>query len=55
MRIRPKGYIYKTDSMGRLVSEMFGKNLVDRDIGSAVLTFHKNQIVKSKFPNELWE
>ena len=54
-RIRPKEYIYKTDSMGRLVSEMFGKNLVDRDISSAVWTFPKNKIVKSKFPNEFWE
>ena len=54
-RIRPKEYIYKTDSMSRLVSEMFGKNLVDRDICSSVLTFRKNEIVKSKFPNEFWE
>ena len=37
--------------MGRLVSEMYGNNLVDRDIGSAVRTFRKNESFKSKFPN----
>ena len=41
--------------MGRLVSEMYGNNLVDRDIGSAVRTFRKNECLKSKFPNKFWE
>ena len=41
--------------MGHLVSEMYGNNLVDRDIGSAVRTFRKNESLKSKFPNKFWE
>ena len=41
--------------MGPLVSEMYGNNLVDRDIGSAVRTFRKNESLKSKFPNKFWE
>ena len=54
-RTRLREYIYKRDSMGRLVSEMYGNNLVDRDIGSAVRTFRKNESLKSKFPNKFWE
>ena len=54
-RTRPREYIYKRDSMGRLVSEMYGNNLVDRDIGSAVPTFCKIESLKSKFPNKFWE
>ena len=41
--------------MGHLVSEMYGNNLVDRDIGSAVPTFCKIESLKSKFPNKFWE
>ena len=54
-RLRPKEYIYKEDSKGRLVTDMYGKNIVDRDTGSAVRTFRKNEIVQSKFPIEFWE
>ena len=54
-RTRPREYIYKRDSMGRLVSEMYGNNLVDRDIGSAVPTSCKIESLMSKFPNKFWE
>ena len=54
-RYQPKEYIYKKDSKGRLVTEMYGKNDQDRDTGSADRTFWKNEIVQSKFPIEFWE
>ena len=53
--IRPKEYLYKRDARGRLVSEMYGLEVADRDIGSAIKTFQKNQVLKSKFPIEFWK
>ena len=52
--IRKKDYIYKLDAKGRFVTEMQGHRLVDRDLGSAVSTFRKEQTLKSKFPADFW-
>lgn len=52
--IRKKEYIYKLDEKGRFVTEMHGHRLVNRDLGSAVSTFRKDQTLKSKFPADFW-
>ena len=46
-------YIYKSDYMGRLVTEFHGKRLPYRDLGAAsavIKTFCENEKKKSKFP-----
>ena len=52
---RQKEYIYKRDKKGRLVTEMYGHSVADRNIGSAIKTFRKEQILKSKFPVDFWK
>ena len=52
---RPREYIYKSDSMGRLVTEIHGNKLADRDLGAAIRTFRENEKKKSKFPIEFWK
>ena len=52
--IRKKEYIFKLDEKGRFVTEMHGHRLVNRDLGSAVSTFRKDQTLKSKFPVDFW-
>ena len=53
--IRKKEYIYKRDARAQLVTEVGGTRLADRDVGSAVANFRKNQILKSKFPVDFWK
>jgi hypothetical protein len=52
--IQKKEYLYKLNDKGRFVKEMQGHRLVDRDLGSAVSTFRKEQTLKSKFPANFW-
>ena len=52
---RPREYIYKSDSVGRLVTEVHGKRLPYRDLGVAIKTFCENEKKKSKFPIAFWK
>ena len=52
---RPREYLYKTNSVGQLVTEMRGHVLADRDLGAAVRTFRENENKKSKFPIAFWK
>ena len=51
---RPKEYIYKVDSQGRLVTGTV-KRKDNHRIGSAIATFRNSQIQKSKFPCDFWK
>ena len=53
-RIRQKEYIYRRDGEGRLMTEMGSQRLEDRDVGSAINTFRKNQLLNSKFTADFW-
>ena len=52
--VRKKEFLYKRDVQGRLVTEMCGMRLVDRDVGAAIRTFRVKQMKSSKFPLEFW-
>ena len=45
---RPREYIYKSDSVGRLVTEVHGKR-ADRDLGAAIKTFRENEETNQNF------
>ena len=50
-QLRKKHYLYKEKGGGLLVSA--GK-VVDEKYGSAISTFRKEQIEKSRFPTDFW-